>query len=350
MNTLAYCLGKAGYHEEALSMARQVVSLYRQLAHTQWSEFAPDLAMSQNNLAHRLQSKHPKEALEAAEESIRIYRQLGPHIPVPMLPEFATSLGTLARCLVAQERCEDALEVIHEGVAVRRRLAHWHANVHVPLLATTLQDLVDVLFRLYREADAWRVSQEAIHLYKTYSEERTGGRAEFEDFLMDIARTYLTHRHATEALSIIRELIPVYAERVANTDDRTCIPKYASLLDDAYLCCLSLNMRNDALKFAQCAATVRGCICHSWPHADARPALASTLSGLAYCCRVTDNQSEALEAAEVSRSIYEELVAEGNHRFQAALAYAWRDTATALRALGDDIGAAKARARAEAHS
>ena len=81
-------------------MAREAVTIRRQLAQASPAAYLPDLATSLNNLASRLSEVGEREeALEVAREAVTIRRQLAQANPAAYLPDLAMSLNNLANRL-----------------------------------------------------------------------------------------------------------------------------------------------------------------------------------------------------------------------------------------------------------
>ena len=117
LNNLANRLSDVGQRQEALEVAREAVTHYRQLAQDNPAAYLPGLARSLNNLANLLSDVGQRqEALEIAREAVTHYRQLAQDDPATYLPDLAVSLNNLANRLSEVGQRQEALEMAREAV------------------------------------------------------------------------------------------------------------------------------------------------------------------------------------------------------------------------------------------
>ncbi|MGV6815829.1 MAG: tetratricopeptide repeat protein, partial [Thiotrichales bacterium] len=156
-----------------LSAAQEAADLYRELTRDRPDAFAPDLAMSLNNLANRLSDLGQREAaLSAAQEAVTLRRELARDRPDAFTPDLAMSLHTLANRLSALGQREAALRAAQEAADLRRALARERPDAFTPDLASSLNNLAVDLSDLGQREAALSAAQEAADLYRELTRDR----------------------------------------------------------------------------------------------------------------------------------------------------------------------------------
>ena len=146
--------------------AREAVELYRGLAVASPQAYAPDLALSLNNLAAFLSEVGERnEALEAAREAVELYRGLAEASPQAYTPNLAASLNNLANRFLEVGERNEALEAAREAVLLRRALAEVSPQAYTPNLALSLNNLADILAADGRSEEAQAVFVEGIERF-----------------------------------------------------------------------------------------------------------------------------------------------------------------------------------------
>ncbi len=96
LNNLANKLSNLGKHDEALTAAKEAVTIQRALADDRPDAFKPNLAGVLNTLASSLSNLGKRdEALAAAKEAVTLYRTLAKAQPDAYEPNLAISLTNL---------------------------------------------------------------------------------------------------------------------------------------------------------------------------------------------------------------------------------------------------------------
>lgn len=163
VNNLAVDLAEAGRSLEALTAAREAVTLYRELVAFDRDTYLPRLATALTNLSLRLpEAGRPREALLPAQESVRVHRALiaarrgGPRAgaDTTCLPGLADSLNTFAVYLCEAGRGWEGEPAARESVELHRRLVALDGDAHLLNLAASLDTLADALAQSGRPAEA----------------------------------------------------------------------------------------------------------------------------------------------------------------------------------------------------
>ncbi|MFN8546503.1 MAG: tetratricopeptide repeat protein [Candidatus Eisenbacteria bacterium] len=151
-----------------------------------------------------------EDALEATKEATELYRRLATQRPDAFLPYLATSLNNLGNVLSELGRREDALEATKEATELDRRLATQRPDAFLPELAMSLNNLGNRLSELGRREDALEATKEATELYRRLATQRpdafgvrlAGSLASMGLRLRELERN-------DEALSAVREAVIV---------------------------------------------------------------------------------------------------------------------------------------------
>ncbi|WNI32377.1 AAA family ATPase [Streptomyces sp. ITFR-6] len=152
----------------ALAAAQESVGIRRALAAEQPAAFRQDLATALTRLAAHLHgAEDPAAGLSASEEAVALFRQLAAHEPA-LRSALAGSLGTLAQNLGATGNRKEALEAAGEGVRILRGLiGEEPGSVHLPELASALQNLSQHLEADHDAEGAVSAAEEAAAAYRT---------------------------------------------------------------------------------------------------------------------------------------------------------------------------------------
>ncbi|GAA5024203.1 tetratricopeptide repeat protein [Kitasatospora paranensis] len=161
LNSLASDLGTEGHAVEAVATAERSVMLYREVAASRADGSRAELAMALNTLANQQGDIDDDGALAAAEEACRIYTDLDEELPGVFAADRAMSLATVAGCLTALGRRDEAIERSFDAVTIFRRLAesnpapiarHFSSALHNLRLHLQAADRIDEAMDLIDEA------------------------------------------------------------------------------------------------------------------------------------------------------------------------------------------------------
>lgn len=165
LNSLATDLGTAGHAVEAVAAAERSVLLYRELAASHADGSRDELAMALNTLANQRGDIDDDGALAAAEEACHIYTDLDEDLPGVFAADRAMSLGTVAGCLTALGRIDEAIERSFEAVTIFRRLAESNPAPIAKHFASALHNLRLHLQAADRTDEAMDLIDEALRTY-----------------------------------------------------------------------------------------------------------------------------------------------------------------------------------------
>ncbi len=169
--------------EEALAVAEEAVSQYRELATTNPDTVLPDLARSLIQLGNSLSALGRREqALDAIGEAVELVRQLSADRPDAFRPDLAGSLNHHGLVLRDLGRGEQALDATQEAVEILGQLAANRPDAFLPDLASSLNNLGLVLCGLGRREQALDPTQEAAEIVRQLAASRP------DPFLPDLAR------------------------------------------------------------------------------------------------------------------------------------------------------------------
>jgi hypothetical protein len=114
----------AAVHAPAAQRGEKCFDIRRRLAQDHPARFAPDLALSLNNLSNCLSDAGDGGgALAAILEAVEIRRRLTQDNPARFAPDLASSLNNLSLRLSDAGNDAGALAAIREAAEIRRRLA-----------------------------------------------------------------------------------------------------------------------------------------------------------------------------------------------------------------------------------
>ncbi|TFK18295.1 TPR-like protein [Coprinopsis marcescibilis] len=126
----AACLSDCSRCEDAAIVSSEWVKIQRQLVEKDPEEHTESLAESLCEYTKTLLLCPGKEeqALEVAQEAESVYRQLAKEDPADFSEDHASSLESLARCLNASKRHEEALSAAQKALEVQRKFEKRKAN------------------------------------------------------------------------------------------------------------------------------------------------------------------------------------------------------------------------------
>ena len=172
LNNLANRLSAVGERNEALESAREAVELYRALAEASPQAFSHYLAGALSNLANHLSGVGERdEAVGVAREAVGLYRGLAEASPQAFGPDLAGALNNLANRLSEVGERNEALVAAREAVELRRVLAEASPQAYTPDLAGSLNNLANRLSEVGEPGEALVVAREAVELYRVLAED-----------------------------------------------------------------------------------------------------------------------------------------------------------------------------------
>ncbi|NRQ39348.1 tetratricopeptide repeat protein [Nonomuraea sp. NN258] len=153
----------AGRYEEAIEPCRRAVDAHRLLDAENPGEYLLDLAIVLNNLSLVLiKTGRPGEAIELLREELAVRRRLG----ASQDDEVARVLSVLGPMLATGGDLEEGVRAVEEAVAVRRRLLR-DDPAAAGGLAASLTDLARVLALRGLQEEAHASVAEGLHLLRT---------------------------------------------------------------------------------------------------------------------------------------------------------------------------------------
>ncbi|MEV5202125.1 tetratricopeptide repeat protein, partial [Streptomyces sp. NPDC053720] len=282
-----------GRPDDALSAAREALTLYKELERTSPGVFSTALVRTLINVANRYADLGDREgALPPAREAVELQRSLADAGGSASLPDLALALGTLGRRVHDIGDREGALALTLDSVGIYRQLAERTPAAFRPGLAATLTNLAASL--------------------ATVGERRA-------------------------AVSPAREAVEIYIELAASHPDEFLAPLASSLINLAS----SLKSVGDhagALPHAEGAVRADRKVAERHP-AGLRYALAGSLTNLSVHREDVGDLAGCLAPAQEAVEICRELVARHPVAFQPQLAGALHNLADRISATGDHEGA-----------
>ena len=170
---LSLALHRNGQSQIALSVAKQAVALYGNLARERPETFMHHLATSISNVANFLtELGEPENALTHAEYAVALHQKLAERRPFTFTPHWAISLHNLAYLLSELGQSEKALAIAEQVVTLHRELENQHPDTFTSDLASSLNILGNVLSDLGKSEKALAVAMEAADLYRELARQR----------------------------------------------------------------------------------------------------------------------------------------------------------------------------------
>ena len=334
LNSLANRLGELGQRQQALAPAQEAVDIRRQLAQANPDAFLPDLSMSLNNLANRLSNLGQRQqALALAQEAVDIRRQLAQANPDAFLPYLASSLNNLAAFLSGLGQRQQALAPAQEAVDIQRQLAQVNPDAFIPDLAGSLNNLAAFLSELGQRQQALAHAQEAVTLYRQLAQ------ANPDAFLPDLSMSLnnLANRlsdlgQRQQALAPAQEAVKLYRQ-LAQANPDAFRPNLAMSLNNLASFLSELGQRQQALAPAQEAVKLYRQLAQANPDAF-RPNLAMSLNNLANRLSDLGQRQQALAPAQEAVKLYRQLAQANPDAFRPNLAMSLNNLASFLSELG----------------
>ena len=218
--SLSRYLAASGRRDEALQAAQEATTLYRTLAQHNPATYMPDLAMSLNNLANRLDDNgQQREALKTAQEAVTIRRNLAEHNPAAHTPALASSLNNLAIYLDSNGQQREALQTAQEATTLYRTLAQHNPATYMPDLAMSLNNLAKRLDSNGQQREALQTAQEAVTIRRNLAEHNPGAHT---PALASSLKTYanvLERSGNTKETARIRQVRDEVLKRMKETEE-----------------------------------------------------------------------------------------------------------------------------------
>ncbi|MFJ8689577.1 tetratricopeptide repeat protein [Micromonospora wenchangensis] len=238
-----------------------------------------------------------QQALVPAEEAVRIRRNLAETNPDVHLPDLATSLNNLGNLLSELGRDEQALTHAEEALRIQRHLAKTNPDTHLPNLAASLDNLGISLSELGPCEQALTLTEEALRIRRGLAE--TNPDTHLPDLAASLGnlgnRLSELGRHE-QALPPTEEALRVY-RRLAETNPDTHLPNLAASLNNLGNRLSELGRHEQALAPAEEALRIRRHLAETNPDAYL-PDLAASLNNLGNFLSEQRRREQALAPAE----------------------------------------------------
>jgi tetratricopeptide (TPR) repeat protein len=204
-NNLAVGLGRAGQTAQGLVAIGESLAIYRRLVEEDPEQYEPDLAMALNNLSTLLtDAGQPQEALAAVAEAVAIRRRLA------VAADLAGALSNLAARLIDDDRAREGLAVAEEAVAIYRRLVRDDPDQFERDLAMALNNVSVTCTKLGRHADALRASGDASASYERLAaRDPDAYEPELVLSLNNLAGALWNVRRGSDAITVARRAVDV---------------------------------------------------------------------------------------------------------------------------------------------
>ena len=190
--------------------ARILLDAYRTLAEADPAAFRPRLAKALNSLA----SIFPRhEALRLQEAAVDEFGELAAGDPATFLPGLARAVRDLSSQLTQTDRADEAFQTVSELAGACRRAAETTTAIFRPVLAESLGDLADLVWRSGPE-ESLALRREAVAVYRTLADEdpaRFGSR--LASSLETLASSLRELGKREEELAVARAAIRAYHAR-----------------------------------------------------------------------------------------------------------------------------------------
>lgn len=209
-------LSQVGRHDEALTVARATVKLWRGLLAVDRDIALPHLAASVDRLAISLGAMRKcAESLEAGREAVELYEELVASNREAHLPGLARSVHNLSKLLSDAERRDEALIPAVEVVTLRRELAAIDRDTYLPALANSLIGLAGSLAVVGRRVEGLAAAQEAVELCRELVElDRDANLPELATVTGSLANLLGEVGRRPESLAASQEAVGLWREMV----------------------------------------------------------------------------------------------------------------------------------------
>jgi tetratricopeptide (TPR) repeat protein len=222
LNSLGVWSSHLGQDAEALPVSQEAVAIYRDLVAAGQERYGGALAGALTNLGIRFSALcRPAEALPAAEEAVAIYRDLAAANPDLYRRGLAGALHNLGIRLADLDRPADALPPTREAVTIRRDLAAANPGPHRPLVAGSLSKLGRWLTELDRPAEALPAAEEAVAIYRELGAAHPGSyRVGLARSLTELGVTLFELDRLDDSVAVEQEAAAIWRELTAANPDR----------------------------------------------------------------------------------------------------------------------------------
>ena len=336
LNNLANRLSDVGQRQEALQVAREAVTHYRELAQDDPAAYLPGLARALNSLANFLSDVGQRqEALQVAREAVTHVRELAQDDPDTYLLGLAVSLNNLANRLSEVGQRQEALEMAREAVTHLRELARENpdTDTYLSSLAASLSNLANFLSDVGQRQEALEIGRESVTIRRELAQDDP------DTYLPDLAVSLnnLANRlsevgQLQEALEMGREAVTIRGE-LAQDDPDTYLPDLAMSLNNLASFLSHVGQLQEALEMAREAVTIRGQLAQDNPAAYL-PYLATSMANLANRLSDVGQLQEALEMADEAVYHYRELAQDSRAAYLPDLAMSLNNLGNRLSDVG----------------
>jgi tetratricopeptide (TPR) repeat protein len=225
LQSLSIELAGLGRRNEALAAVEEAADLYR-LADPDSGTYLADLALVRLFLGDRLAAVgREDDALVARQAALDGFRQLATGVSArDHTWDLAVAAESVSDSLLKMGKCQEALELGEEAVALARQLVAKNRNAHLRLLAATLEDMAAALGSLGRRGDQRQAFSEAVDLNRELA------RANPNAFLGALAASLAMLSNALVASGDRAEALAMMEESVANCRDLAASGSESSLI------------------------------------------------------------------------------------------------------------------------
>jgi tetratricopeptide (TPR) repeat protein len=311
---------ESGRRDESVPLSEEAVTLFRELATADPTEYLPDLAISLNNHAVRLSEVGRRdEAVLVSEEAVALRRELVAADRTAYLPGLARSLNSYVAHLSEIGRRDDAARVSEEAVATYRELAAADRAAHLPGLVMSLDNYVPILTQTGRRHEAAEVSEEAVATYRELvAADRAAHLPDLAAALVNNSVTLTQTGRRDEAARVSGEAVAAYRELVG-ANRAVYLPDLPSSLHNHAIMLAQTGRRDEAVLVSEEAVTLRRELVAA-NRAAYLADLASSLHSHAIRLAETGLRDQAAPVSEEAVATYRELAAANRAMFLPDLA------------------------------
>lgn len=342
LHICSLCLSDLGEDETAVEYARAAVMGYRELVTVRPDAYTSELANSLNALSNRYRalSRH-REAVAAATEATQLYIALWDGgLEAVVMPDLSRSLNNLAVHLRAIGEQDAALEVLHDAIDLRRRLADHQPDAFLADLASSLNNQAMLLEDLDRGVEAAETVAETVEIYRRLAAHRP------EVFLSDLAMAlnnsavvYSAIGRATDSVVMADESVALYLG-LTDRNPGLFTADLAMALNTKALTLGRLGRQEEALAAIMESVQIRRGLLPT-RNREILSGLGASLSSLGNRLRALRRDAEAVSVAEESVAIFRELTVQETG-YRSRLANALNNLALAQAGLGKTAESAAA--------
>ena len=301
-NLLGICHRVNKNFQKSETYYRAALERYRALAGDNPAAFAPDVAMTRNNLANLLQNANRYEEAETLyREALNDYRALADDNPA-LAPDVAAACNNLAALSQNARRYEDAETLYREALKIRRALAEANPAAFVPDVADTRNNLATLLAQSKRYEEAETLYREALNDYRALAEANPAALA--PDVAMtcnNLAALLSQSKRYEEAETLYREALKI-RRALAEANSAAFAPYVVDTCNNL------AALLDDTRRYEEAEALYREALARSRALADGNPAaLAVTCDSLAILLQKVSRYDEAeaffREALDIRRAL-----------------------------------------------